>query len=153
MVRSRFRRPRLLRHTRLMHDTIRVPLHGCHIPYGKGLVYCCIGTELKHVVISDGGLETWSRSRDRDRDLILWVSVSSRSRLSKVSVSSWSRGSKVSVSLENTLSRPQDLKKKQMKIEAWKKHSVGGRFQYRQWKKWCFLCRRNILSEKMMFFV
>ena len=52
--------------------------------------------------------------------MILWVSVQSRSHLSKVSVS-----------LETALSRPQDLKKKKLKIEAWKKHSIYKKIRLR----------------------
>ena len=80
------------------------------------VTYSLCARTLRRATASDGGLETWFR-------------------LSKVSVSSRSRGSKVLVSVETTLSRPQDPTKKKMKIETWKKHSVGGRFQYPQW---CF---------------
>ena len=62
----------------------------------------CYANRPKYDVMhSNGGLETWF--------------YGSRSRLSMVSVSSRSRGSKVSVSLETDLSRPQDLKKKKWK--------------------------------------
>ena len=72
----------------------------------------------------------------RSRDLNLWAS-------------SRSRGSKVSVSLETTLLRPQDLKRKINKIEAWNKYSVGSRFQYLQWKNDVF-CVAKYLTRKIL---
>ena len=65
---------------------------------------------------------------------VIEVSRSDFMGLGLVSVSSFKGLGLVSVSLETTLSRPQDLKGEKRKIEAWKKHSVDGRFQYPQWK-------------------
>ena len=71
----------------------------------------------------------------RSRDLILWVSVSSRSRLSKVSVSRFKGlGLAQDYSIETTR-----LKKKQLKIETWKRTRSP--------------VYSNIPSENMMFFV
>ena len=54
--------------------------------------------------------------------------------------------SKVSVSLVTTLSR-QDLKKTKMKIEAWKKHSIGGRFYYPRWKNDVFRVEKYLTRK------
>ena len=79
------------------------------------------------------------------RDLILWVSVSSLKGLGLVSVS---RLKGLGLARDYSIETLR-LEERKMKIEAWKKHSVSGRFLYPQWKK----CRKTIPSEKMIFFL
>ena len=69
--------------------------------------------------------------------------------LGLVSQRSRSWGSKVSVSLETILSRPQDLKGENENKRHEKSTSVGGRFQYPQWKNDIFRLEKYFQWKKL----
>ena len=99
-----------------------------HIAIGNGFKYLCPPFPNLTMCSSDGGLETWL--------------YGSRSRLSKVSVSSRSRGSKVSVLWFKGLGLARHYSIETARLERRKK-----------WQKRHEKSTQLAVDEKMMFFV
>ena len=108
-------------------QAMQLPMHD---PFLSG----CLFGSLEH---------RWGRDIVGSQSRLGLVSVSSRSRLSKVSVSRFDGlGLARDYSIETT--RPEEEK---MKIEAWKKHSVGSRFQYSYWKIMFFIVEKYLTRK------